>query len=244
MKKSEVKYILKWAKRIKAINYLGGKCGVCGEDDIYVLDFHHENSTEKEFQISLVGIHKSWDKIKEEIEKCNLLCRNCHIKVHFSNGDPNSSRRKIRKQIFEYKGTFSCEECGYTNKDGLALDLHHIKNKLFNISDGIGSSFGYYSTKDFSLTERIIQEIDKCKVLCRNCHVKKHVDMKKQNKLRCYILEKVNTMKDNKRIDVKRILELRKQGLSTQKIADALGYNRSSVDYHIYPPKTTSNLSI
>ena len=235
MTKNEVKYILKWAKRIKAINVLGGKCNACGEDDHYVLDFHHKNPIKKDFQISLVGIHKSWKSIELEIEKCILLCRNCHTKFH--NLNIQSNRKKIRKQLFEYKGTFLCEECGYEDKDGIALDFHHMKNKLFNISDKIGSSFGYYSKKDFSLTDALIQEIDKCKVLCRNCHVKKHIDKEKQKKFEYHIFEKINTMKENKRVDVEKILELRKQGLSTQKIGNILGYNRSTVDYHVYPPK-------
>ena len=76
MLKKEVKYVLKWAKKIRAINFLGGKCQNCGKTNIHILDFHHKHSEEKEFQISLVGIHKRWSSIEKEIKKSILLYRN------------------------------------------------------------------------------------------------------------------------------------------------------------------------
>ena len=45
--------ILSWAKRTRGINLLGGKCSQCGNDNIFVLDFHHF-SEDKEFKINKI----------------------------------------------------------------------------------------------------------------------------------------------------------------------------------------------
>ena len=66
----------------KAIEYKGGKCEVCGYDKCsWSLDFHHKDPNEKEFGISSAGC-KSWKKIKNELDKCILVCKNCHGEIH------------------------------------------------------------------------------------------------------------------------------------------------------------------
>lgn len=66
-----------------AREYKGDKCAICGysrcED---ALDFHHIDPSKKDFGLSLKGLTRSWEKIKIEIEKCVLLCANCHREVH------------------------------------------------------------------------------------------------------------------------------------------------------------------
>ena len=65
-----------------AIAYLGGSCQVCGYNKCdAALEFHHKDPTKKDFSISKhkgVGI----DKIKPELDKCALLCANCHRETH------------------------------------------------------------------------------------------------------------------------------------------------------------------
>ncbi len=58
-------------------------CVICGEQDPVCLDFHHKNKEEKDFQISHM-IRGGWslERIKEEIDKCEMLCANCHRKKH------------------------------------------------------------------------------------------------------------------------------------------------------------------
>ena len=75
-------YILRWAKKIRAINLLGGKCDCCGKDDILILTFHHENPEKKDKDISSI-LYYRWGIIEKEINKCRLLCRNCHRKYIF-----------------------------------------------------------------------------------------------------------------------------------------------------------------
>lgn len=60
-------------------------CIVCGENHPAVLQFHHLNPDEKDFDISQAthnGV--SFEKIKSEIDKCVVLCANCHFKEHYS----------------------------------------------------------------------------------------------------------------------------------------------------------------
>ena len=58
-------------------------CIVCGESDPVVLDLHHRNPTNKLGSIgSLIG-GSSANKLFAEIAKCDVLCANCHRRVHF-----------------------------------------------------------------------------------------------------------------------------------------------------------------
>ena len=60
-------------------------CLRCGEDEPVCLDFHHRNSTEKDFVIGdAVRLGYSKKRILAEIAKCDVLCANCHRKLHAS----------------------------------------------------------------------------------------------------------------------------------------------------------------
>lgn len=65
----------------KAIEYKGGKCLVCGyKKSKRALSFHHlDPNTKVE---GIIGTSKAWEKIKLELDKCALLCSNCHAEVH------------------------------------------------------------------------------------------------------------------------------------------------------------------
>ncbi|MEQ1561610.1 MAG: hypothetical protein ABL899_02740, partial [Nitrospira sp.] len=58
----------------------GNKCIICGYDKCQrALSFHHVDPKKKEFDLSSKGLTRSWEKIKKEIEKCILVCANCHM---------------------------------------------------------------------------------------------------------------------------------------------------------------------
>lgn len=59
-------------------------CAKCGDARIYVLDFHHIDSDDKNFTISHALRHGcNWDIIEEEMSKCIPLCANCHREFHY-----------------------------------------------------------------------------------------------------------------------------------------------------------------
>lgn len=69
-------------KKIKCVNYKGGKCVMCGYNAyVGALDFHHLDSTKKEFNISSCRTYR-WELIKAELDKCICVCRNCHAEIH------------------------------------------------------------------------------------------------------------------------------------------------------------------
>lgn len=66
-----------------SIAYKGGKCQCCGYNRyVGALEFHHINSEEKDFGISAKGYTRSWERVKEELDKCILVCANCHREIH------------------------------------------------------------------------------------------------------------------------------------------------------------------
>lgn len=70
------------SKQLKkqAIEYKGGKCILCGYHKCEAaLCFHHVNPFEKENNISRL---RSWKRVEEELNKCVLLCNNCHSELH------------------------------------------------------------------------------------------------------------------------------------------------------------------
>ena len=70
-------------RKIEAINYKGGKCVKCGYNKYPgALDFHHLDPSKKDFAISRKK-NCSFDIIKPELDKCILVCRNCHAELHF-----------------------------------------------------------------------------------------------------------------------------------------------------------------
>ena len=60
-------------------NYLkDNPCEECGESRIAALQFDHLDRNKKEFTIGRKAHISSLDRIKKEIEKCRVLCANCH----------------------------------------------------------------------------------------------------------------------------------------------------------------------
>jgi hypothetical protein len=62
-------------------------CVRCGFADYRALDFHHLDPGEKDVAVAdFVSRGASSAKIKKEIEKCVVLCANCHRIEHYGNG--------------------------------------------------------------------------------------------------------------------------------------------------------------
>lgn len=81
------------------LEYKGGKCECCGYDkSATALQFHHTHPEEKEFEITRVNVTMNidMDRIHKEVDKCILLCANCHFELHEQEGCAVSPREKHR----------------------------------------------------------------------------------------------------------------------------------------------------
>ena len=65
------------------VEYKGGKCEICGYDKyIGALDFHHKDPSQKKFNIAAAKLRQFNNETIEELNKCQMLCANCHREVH------------------------------------------------------------------------------------------------------------------------------------------------------------------
>ena len=84
------KVALRYKKRAlkhQLVKYKGGKCENCGYDTCEgALQFHHRNPQEKDFTIAHINFNGdiiSLEKLYQEVDKCSLLCANCHFEQHY-----------------------------------------------------------------------------------------------------------------------------------------------------------------
>lgn len=83
------KTILRRNMKKQAIKLMGGKCQLCGYNKcVDALEFHHKNPKEKEFKLGS-GNTLSWKEYKMEVQKCILVCSNCHKEIHSRIGYTN-----------------------------------------------------------------------------------------------------------------------------------------------------------
>lgn len=74
--------------KARAVEYLGGRCKRCGfNENMNIFHFHHLDPADKKYNIS-EKLNKGFEFIRSELNKCILLCINCHLIVHRTN-DPN-----------------------------------------------------------------------------------------------------------------------------------------------------------
>ena len=129
MEKSEIKKFLSKAnyrhvkkRRIKLkeelVKYKGGKCEICGYNKcIAALEFHHLNKEEKDFTISSYS-NLSIDKLKSEVDKCILVCANCHREIH-------QKENEEKKEIIEKQEQEIFSEILNAREE---YDVKHVKN--------------------------------------------------------------------------------------------------------------------
>lgn len=136
-------------------------CKNCGVSEPKKLCFHHTDQKTLEVSRMAVTSQHNLQELKNEVEKCLILCRNCHRDKHYKG---NTSGKKAR-YIREVKHKNTCSECG-EKRDG-ALIFHH-KNPDTKIDSVSKMATNRYSMK------QVKEEIEKCEIVCSNCHAEKH----------------------------------------------------------------------
>lgn len=105
--------------KLKCIEYKGGKCQQCGYSKCPgALVFHHIDPTEKEFAISSNGVSRSFEKCKPELDKCVLLCQNCHAEIHAEEYEKTRLEKIAELELEKRKIEGSIvKKCGYCQKE-------------------------------------------------------------------------------------------------------------------------------
>lgn len=172
--RNRITHIRRKLKLIEESNHTG--CKFCGYSNCKsALEFHHKG--EKRYTVGQNIGSKSYDGLVEEIKNCVLLCSNCHEEHHTEEtdlsckcGDCKSCKQRERRhrrkrKAMEMKGYF-CEDCGYEFREMASASFHHINpdEKEFNLA---GNNFA----RSWNSIE---SEVEKCKLLCENCHRIRH----------------------------------------------------------------------
>lgn len=138
----------------------------CGESHTRCLDFHHKQDTTKKSEVSrMISNGYSLETIKAEIDKCDIICSNCHRKLHSNNKIRGNSKLRL---LDDLKSSSNCTLCGESHYH--CLDFHHLNNKVASIS---------VLSKDKNISlEQFKEELSKCQIVCSNCHRKIHSNLR------------------------------------------------------------------
>ncbi len=71
------------ALKQRMVSYKGGCCQCCGYMTcIAALEFHHRRRGAKDLTVRIVGAWAWSAKLRRELDKCDLVCANCHREIH------------------------------------------------------------------------------------------------------------------------------------------------------------------
>lgn len=111
--------------------------------------------------------------IRSSTKKLNTICKFCEreykLKHYYNNKEShfirnNKTNKKLKQIVLEYKLNNSCKVCNETHP--ACLDFHHLDPKLKTKEIGVIMKWGS--------SKKLLEEIDKCIILCSNCHRKLH----------------------------------------------------------------------
>ena len=213
-------FVLNWAKKLMAMERLGGKC-TCGICEPILIEFHHVDRSGKENTINELG-SKRFSVIEKELSKCILLCANCHAEEHFVGTYPNVEKALIKKRMLELKGASCCSKCSYHGRSFSSLEFHHRAEKNFELWT---VSFNKLKIP----LKTLLTELELCDVLCRNCHRKQHFDIDRFNRLLPAIKIKMETYQEHNKIDHEQVRMLYESGMPQIEISRKIGCTKSSI---------------
>ena len=152
--------------KVALVAYKGGKCECCGQSFHYsVFEFCFGNVTGKR-----INMKSSLDKLKSIVDGCKLLCSNCHrtLREGRSNRGQTASESTIyiinnqlmkKLKAIEYKGG-RCQCCNRLGPKSI-FDFHHV--------DPNEKEMEWKKMSKLNIEFRN-KELDKCILVCSNCH--------------------------------------------------------------------------
>lgn len=75
------------------------KCSRCPETHVACLEFHHRDPREKDFLLSIGVAKYSLKKLRVEVDKCEIICSNCHRKLHWDEKQARKGRELDGRDI-------------------------------------------------------------------------------------------------------------------------------------------------
>ena len=167
-------------RKYEIIEARGGKCELCGYNkNLSALDFHHKNPDEKEFSLDMKQLaSRSLEKLESELNKCIILCANCHREMHNQDLDMSNIPLLVKDatstKSFSNRENLSsvCPVCG--------KHFPKMKGKIYCSSECRDSSKNYPTKEEveaqyiilkswqkvaehFNITRRIVGNIRKSK---------------------------------------------------------------------------------
>ncbi len=148
-----------WVQQLKASK----PCASCGiKVAPYALDFDHRNPDLKVADVStLVRQAVSLEVLKAEVAKCDLICVCCHRLRTYKGSTVYRTRRFAQNMaaLDRLKESLPCLDCGTFFK-ACQMDFDHVSGvKVSNVSQMVGRP-----------SVEIEVELDKCQLVCANCH--------------------------------------------------------------------------
>jgi len=93
----------------KLIDYKGGKCQKCGYDKQVPGAYHFHHRDRKLKLLAFNGCTYGFEKQKQEVDKCDLVCANCHAEIH--DADWAEKRKQAFKLAYTRVVPIKCKQC-------------------------------------------------------------------------------------------------------------------------------------
>jgi len=184
-------------RKAKATAYKGGKCIHCGYNKCQAaLDFHHRDPLEKKFEVGSTLC--TWAKLQIELDKCDLVCANCHREVEGGVTNKRSKKRRVTpvvKKVCQHHGLTDFRSCRPSDcilctviRNRKRRERNKLKAIDYKGGKCIHCGYDKYpaalefhhqnpQVKSYTLARilahnwgKIEKELDKCDLVCVNCH--------------------------------------------------------------------------
>lgn len=171
------------SRKLELIKLKGGKCERCGYDkNIAALEFHHLDPSTKSFQLDSRHLSNTTrEKILEELDKCILVCSNCHRELHNPHFDNENIDNLLTEMEAKHVSVFSkprskrklvCKHCGkefdyvtgklYCSKECRDADINKKYPSYVEIVEKYNEVKSWEKVaKHFGITKKIIQRLRK-----------------------------------------------------------------------------------